>query len=422
MRFTLILIMLVLLPIMVAVHLWDYLENSQLRLVDQASAILKKHGVHGSTVDVRFLDLSVTGDAEDEASLEAAGHELSELGPLRLVSNRLSILTKLRARLFDETLTIDGWIADQDTEDSLRDLLRKLRPDLKLVTDSLKISKHVRWPEGEKLPLEETSPMLKPLITALRVPPALEIKRQDGKLMVTGIIPSQKLKEAIQETLNQPSHGLAVDVSQLRVTNHVLPNAFTDSEAILPFLRSFYSTPSPGEFSILPGQSPHLKGDTTRTLESAWLSKLRPVTGNTRVDLQLVQHPSIFHFSGRRMQSALPEEALQSISNLITHDLILFAPNSSLLSAEMRTHLTSLVPALLAAGPALRLIVGGHPEPDGNLQLESNLARQRAEQVSSFLIEQGAPCMEILTMAFDPVPTGDPQAPAHTHSVEILIQ
>ena len=88
----------------------------------------------------------------------------------------------------------------------------------------------------------------------------------------------------------------------------------------------------------------------------------------------------------------------------------------------MRTHLTTLIPALLAAGPALRLVVGGHPEPNGDLQLESDLAMQRAEQVSSFLIEQGAPCMEILPMAFDPVPADDPHAPALPRSVEILIQ
>ena len=422
MRFTVILIMLVLIPIMIVMHVWDYLENGQLRLVDQASAILKKHGVHGSTVDVRFLDLSVTGDAEDETSLEAASLELSELGPLRLVSNRLSILTKVRARLSQETLTIDGWMADQDTADSLRGLLLKLRPDLKLETDQLKISKYVRWPEGEKLPLEETSPMLKPIIAALRVPAALEIRRQDGKLVATGILPTLELKEAIQETLNQPSHGLATDVSQLRVTNHLLPGPLTRPETILPFLRSFFSTPSPGEFRLLPSQNPHLKADTTRALESAWLNMLRPVTGSMRVDLQLVQHPSIFHFPGRRIQTALPEEVLQNVSNLITQDFIPFAPGSSLLSAEMRTHLTALVPSLLAAGPALRLVVGGHPEPNGNLQVEADLARQRAEQVRSFLIEQGAPCKEILAMAFDPVPTGDPHAPAQPSSVEILIQ
>jgi hypothetical protein len=352
----------------------------------------------------------------------AASDALSELGPLRFVSNRLSILAQVRARLFQETLTIDGWMEDQETADSLRDLLLKLRPDLKVETAQLKISKYVRWPEGTKLPLEETSPMLKPIISALRVPAALEIKRQNGKLVVTGIVPSQELKEAIQETLNQPHHGLAVEVSQLRVTSHALAAAFTHPEVLLPFLRSFYSTPSPGDFSLLPGHRPHLKADTTRTLESAWLSKLRPMTGSTRVDMEWIQHPSIFHFPGRRIETALPEEVLQNVRKRITRDFIPFAPDSSVLLPEMRSHLTSLLPALLAAGPALRLVVGGHPEPNGNLQLQSALAMQRAKQVRTYLIEQGAPCMQILPVAFDPMPAGDPQAPARPHSVEILIQ
>ncbi|MCX6855364.1 MAG: OmpA family protein [Verrucomicrobia bacterium] len=422
MRFTIILIMLVLLPILVAVHLWDYAENRQLRLIDQATGILKKHGVRGGTVDVRFLDLSITGDAQDEPSLKEASRELAELGPLRLVSNRLSILARVRARLAEETLTIDGWMADQDTADSLRGLLTKLRPDLKLVMDDLKISSYVRWPEGEKLPLEESSPMLKPIISALRVPAALDIKRQEGRLIVTGMIPSQDLKEAIKSALDQPAHGLAVDVSKLRVSSHVLPAAFTDQNAILPFLRSFYDTPSPGEFSILPDQSPQLKADTTRSLESAWLSALRPVTGGMRVDMQLIPQPSIFHFPGRRIQTALPEEVLQNVRNLISHHLIVFAPGSSTLAAEQRTQLTLLVPALLGAGPALRLVVGGHPEPGGEAKLEASLAMSRAEEVASFLIEQGAPCMEIRTMAFDPVPAGDAHAPEQPRSVEILIQ
>lgn len=422
MRFTVILIMIVLLPIMVVVHWWDYTENRQLRLIDQATAILKKHGVRGSTVDVRFLDLSVTGDAQDESSLKEASQELAKLGPLRLVSNQLSILALVRARLSQETLTIDGWMADQDTADSLRGLLLKLRPDLKVETEQLKISKYVRWPEGEKLPLEETSPMLKPIISALHVPAALDIRRQDGRLVAVGMLPSQELKDAIKGALDQPSHGLSVDVSKLRVSSHVLPAAFADKDAILPFLRSFYSTPSPGEFSILPGQNPHIRADTTRTLESTWLNTLRPVTGGTRVDMQLVPHASIFHFPGRRIQTALPEDVQQSVRDLISHEFISFPPGSSFLSAEQRTQLTSLVPVLLAAGPALRLVVGGHPESGGDSKLEAELALHRAEQVASFLIEQGAPCMEIRPMAFDPVPIGDAHAPELPRSVEILIQ
>jgi len=373
-------------------------------------------------VDIRYLDLSVTGDAPDEAALEKVLHELADLGPLRLVSNRLSILARLHARLADDTLSVDGWLPDMDSAEALKELLKRLRPDLKLVATALRVSPLVRWPEGEKLPLREDSTMLKPIITALHVPAALEILRRGGKLIVTGMLPSQQLKNEVTAALSQPRHGLAVDVTKLRVSSHVLPAAFTKEDAVVPFLRSFYDTPSPGEFSILPGQNPRLQADTTRTLESAWLSELRPVSGGTKLDMQLTQHPSIYHFPGRRIQTALPEDSLQSVRDVVSGVYVVFSPGSTSISAEERSHLTSLIPALLAAGPALKLVVGGHPEPGGNLKVETQLAQQRAEQVASFLIEQGAPSAEILPIAFDPVPTGDPHAPQQVRSVEILIQ
>lgn len=422
MRFSIILITLVLLPVMMVAHLWDYTENHQSRLVKRATEILRLNGVRGGTVDVRYLDLSVTGDAPDVASLKKAEDELTALGPLRLVSNRLSILARVRARLADDTLTLDGWLPDQDTADSLRGLLLKVRPDLKVVAEGLNISPLVRWPEGEKLPLQEDSVMLKPIISALHVPAALEIVRRDGKLIATGMLPTQELKDAVQSALSQRTHGLGVDVKGLRVSSHVMPAPFVEGNAIVPFLTSFYTTPSPGEFSIRPGENPRLKADTTRTLESAWLGHLRAVTKGTRVDMDLTQHPSIYHFPGRRIETALPEDVLQSVRDLISGEYILFALGSTSLSAEERAHLSGLIPALLAAGPALKLIVGGHPDPGGEMKTETQLAQQRAERVVSFLIEQGAPTSEIRAMAFDPVPVGDKDAPAQFHSVEILIQ
>ncbi|MFM2178809.1 MAG: OmpA family [Verrucomicrobiota bacterium] len=422
MRFTVLLVLLVLLPVMMAAHLWDYVEHHELRLMAQAEAILKKHDVRGGTVNVRYLDLSVTGDAQDEESLQKAVAELATLGPLRLVDDRLAILARLHVKLEADQLTLDGWVPDEDTADALKGLLLKVRPDLQVISDELKVSRFVRWPEGEKLPLSEQSPMLKPIIGALHVPPSLEISRREGKLIAAGMVPTQELKENIQQALNQPLHGLGVDVSQLRVSSHVLEAPFVSGEGIVPFLRSFYATPSPGEFSIRPGENPQLKADTTRTLESAWLGHLRAVTKGTRVEMQLTQHPSVYHFPGRRIETPLSEDVLQSVRDLINGELILFTSGSSSLAPEERARLAALVPALLSAGPVLRLIVGGHPELGRDMKSEQPLALQRAEQVASYLIEQGAPSAEIRAMAFDPVTTGGKYAPLQTPSVEILIQ
>lgn len=422
MRFTVLLILLVLMPVMMVAHLWDYVEHHEVRLMDQAQAILKRHGVRGGTVHVRYLDLSVTGDAPDEMSLKNAAAELSQLGPLRLVDDRLAILARLRARLEADRLTLDGWLPDDETAESLKKLLQKVRPDLHIVSEQLQVSHFVRWPEGEKRPLTEQSPMLKPIISALHVPPSLEISRREGALIATGMVPSQELKENIREALSQPLHGLRVDVDRLRVSAHVMEAPFVSGEGIVPFLRSFYATPSPGEFSIRPGENPQLKADTTRTLESAWLGHLRAVTKGTRVEMELTQHPSVYHFPGRRIETPLPEDVLQSVRDLVSGELILFASGSTTLSPEERARLSALVPALLSAGPALRLIVGGHPEPGRDMKTEQPLSLKRAEQVASYLIEQGAPSAEIRAVAFDPVPAGDKYAPLQTPSVEILIQ
>ena len=134
MRFTVVLFFIALLPVMMLAHWWDFEENQQPRLRANVEQILKKAGIHGATVDLRYLDLSITGDASDEASVKRVAQEIGDIGALRLVSNRLSILARLKARLADNTLTVEGWMPDKAAAESLKALLQKIRPDLLLHT------------------------------------------------------------------------------------------------------------------------------------------------------------------------------------------------------------------------------------------------------------------------------------------------
>jgi hypothetical protein len=422
MRFTVVLFFIALLPVMMLAHWWDFEENQQPRLRANVEQILKKAGIHGATVDLRYLDLSITGDASDEASVKRVAQEIGDIGALRLVSNRLSILARLKARLADNTLTVEGWMPDKAAAESLKALLQKIRPDLQITAEGLNTSTLVRLPEGEKLPLREDSPMLQPIIEALHVPSALEIVRREGRLHVSGMLPSEGLRAEVIEAISSGPHSLPVDAEKLRATKFALAAPFTADGVIVPFLRSFYSTPAPGDFSVLADGNPRLSADATRTLESTWLTFLRPLTKGRRAEMQLTYFPSRYHFPGRRIETALPEDVLQTLRDVFAGQYFTFGVGSSTLNAEEKIRLANLVPALLSAGPALKLIVGGHPDPAGELKIEADLARRRAEEIVSFLIEQGAPATEMLPVAFDPVPVGSKHAPTEIRSVEILIQ
>lgn len=422
MRFTVVLFFIALLPVMMLAHWWDFEERQQPKLRAHVERILKESGIRAATVDLRYLDLSVTGDAPDVGAIQTARRQIQEIGALRLVNDGLSILAGLKAALKGETLALEGWLPDTGSVGALRELLQAVRPDLQIDITGVHVSDLVRLPEGETLPLRADSPMLQPIVNAMHVPSGLDIARRDGRLIVTGMVPSEELRKEIIAAVTSGPHGLPVEADRLRATRFALAAPFTEQEVIIPFLRSFYGTLAPGDFSVHADGNPRLSADATRTLESTWLTLLRPLTKGRRADMKLAYFPSRFHLPGRRLETVLPEDSLQTARDVLAGQYFIFAPGSAVLNAEEQARLASLVPALLTAGPALKLIVGGHPDPAGDLKAEAALSRRRAEQVVSFLIEQGTPAAEIQAVAFDPVPVDSRHAPSQVRSVEILIQ
>jgi hypothetical protein len=422
MRFTILLFFIALMPVMMLAHWWDFEEHRQPELRREVEKVLAGAGIQGATVDLRYLDLSVGGNAPDEAAVQKVVGGLSAIRGLRLASNRIIIPARIRARLDKDRLILDGWMPDSGAVSSLAAVFKGMRSDLTLQTEAMITSPRVRLPEGESLPFTESSPMLQPVIEALQIPSRLSIRREKDRLVVEGMLPTPRLREAVLEAVRSGPHQLTVVADQLRTSRHAIAAPFT-AESMLPdFLRSFYGTIAPGAFSIHAGESPRLSANATRSLESTWLGLLRPLTRGRRADLTLTYFPSPYHFPGRQLESPLPRETLEEVQAQIAGQYFPFPPGGSTLSSAEQARLASIVPALLMAGPALRLIVGGHPDPAGDMQSERTLARRRAEQVVSFLVEQGAPSSDMKAVAFDPVPSGGRHAPAQPSSVEILIQ
>lgn len=422
MRFTILLFFIALMPVMMLAHWWDFEEHRQPELRREVEKVLADAGIQGATADLRYLDLSVSGNAPDEAAALKAVGGLSAIPGLRLASNRIVIPAQIRARLDNNRLLLDGWLPDRKAIASLAAVLKRMRPDLTIETTTLATSPLVRMPEGKDLPFTEFSPMLKPVFEALQIPSRLSIRREKNRLVLEGMLPSPKLRDAILAAVQSGRHGLNVEIGEFRVSRHALAAPFTTGNVLPDFMRSFLSTTSPGDFSIQADENPRLSANATLSLESTWLGLLRPLTRGRRADLNLTYFPSTYHFPDRPLESPLPRQTLEEVQAQIAGQYFTFPAGSSTLSSAEQTRLASIVPALLMAGPALRLIVGGHPDPAGDMQAERTLARRRAEQVVSFLVEQGAPSSDMKALAFDPVPAGGKHAPAQPSSVEILIQ
>ncbi len=424
MRLSLLFFMLILLPVATGVHAWLFCRENLPALTQEAIARLKAAGVRNPVVDVRFFDIAVTGEAPDPASRQKALAAIRALGPLRLQpgAERIHILASLSAKLDQNTLRLSGWFPDGDEINHVHDLLADLRPDLVINEDELRSSTEVRWPEGIKPPLTASSALLKPIIDTLRVPAELHIRAKDDAFVLSGLLSDTALKEDLVATLAEVAGARVVDPSALKASPHVLPAAFAKPDLLTAFVKSFFSVPPPRSFDIQSDGIPHLEGVATRQMESTWLTLLRPVTGAVKVDAHFTLVPSIYHFPGYRVQSKLPPEAIASLQEALRGCVIVFDAGSSRIPPAEQTKLATLAPTLLAAGPALGLVIGAHPDPAGPEKVEKDIGMARAEAVLSFLVEQGVPAAEIRAVVFDSVPAGSPSAPATPRCVELLIK
>lgn len=415
MRFSLLIITVAMLPLLMIAHGWIYTEKQMPGLREQALKILQSHRIRSAGVDVRYLDLRITGDAPDLESLEKARAAVSALGPLRLVADDLSIPASLRVDLVDQDLLLEGWLPEGAGLHEITQVLSKLRPDLKLKTDRLVTRPEVRWPDGEKGPLTRESSLLGPVLEKLRVMPWLEIVQEPDGLRITGILPANGLKSDLLAALNLQAEPALLE------STHTQPALFAQPQALLPFVKRFFSAASPRRFSIRGQGEPMIEAPATRGLESEWLDLLRAVTGGKKVVSHLTFYPSEFHFPHYQPTSPLADGELEPLKKVLAGELFSFGPGSVTLNAEQQVRLAALTPILLKAGPALKLLIGGHPNPEGTPENEKRLAKARASAVYSYLVEQGLPTIDVQMAVFE-VTANTLATPAQQGAVEILIR
>lgn len=420
MRFFIIFISLVCVPAMMAVHLGYFISVQQPKLEQQAAEVLESCGVRVQRLDMRFLQLSVAGNAPDPESAAQAQRRLEEMAPWILDTDHLLVPAHISLVQDGDHLTVSGWLPAEEQVRQTAQLLAKLRPDLELDLTGLHYAPQVRWPEGEHGPLTAESSLVKPWLEQLRVRPWLLAKRDaDGQFMISGVLPASGLRAQILQ-------ALALNESQaaaLRESVHTTPAApgdtdFARNPALPVFLADYFSVTGARSFLVNEQGEPVLTGSLTRPLEARWLAALRPVFGGRRVQFQGDVFPSLYHFPGRKLETPLPAEQLDALQKKLSALHVTFDAGSRSLGQDVQASLAAMAGDLVSAGPTLRLVIGGHPDPGGSSASAAALAMERAQQVRAFLVEQGLPALDVIVMAFEHADS----AAARPSEVELLIR
>lgn len=419
MRFVLLLFTLILIPAFIAGHWWFFETRQAPALTSEITRRLEEAGVKGIEVSRQVLDLQVSGFANSPTALKTVEANFLRQTPFHLStdSNSLIASATLQAVVDGETLRVSGWLPDEATRADVIQRFRQIRPDLTLSSDDLLVSDRVALINSETGAPTPIDAWVAPLIDPIRAPATLSIRREEDTIVIAGLLPEGDLTQSLLSAIDGSPYRWDIQSDGLKASPYVQDQPFDQPAPLAAFVRSYFGTAAPGSFELGPDGQPRLSGPATHALEAEWLTLLRAVTGSAKVHTDFTFLPSIYHALDRVIRSPLAPDFIDTLRDELATTRIVFPRGSKQIQPDEATKLAALSSVLLTAGPALRLVVGGHPDPDGLASVETTIARLRAEAVVSFLLEMGIPTSYIEPMAFET--TSDTSVAG---TVEILIQ
>lgn len=425
MRFLIILTSILLIPVLVIAHLWIYDVDLKAGLANRALGELKRLGIKHSNVSLDYMDATISGTASDIAMREAAAKAMHELPGIHFddARNLIVVPARVESALNGTQLTISGWLPDEKSVQALLKIVGEYRPDLTIDAKTLRISPSVSAGQDSAEEITPRHRLVRPILASLRVPPSFSIEKSGGKYVVRGALPSAQLKQAVIDALSDTPGGWEVDTSGLIGAPHVTEAAFTKSNALPLFLKSYFSAPTPGTFALNADGGPHIVADATREMEAEWLGLLRGVSGAAKVQADLKIHRSIYHLPGYRPQSEAVDGTLPPVVDALKQTAVYFDSATNIPFPDEEIKLAALLPLLTACGPGLQIILSG----TGGAETETAAAhRTRAEAVKTMLASLGFPTdqMSVLDLgALHAQPPAEPDPLKQSSArVEMLVK
>jgi hypothetical protein len=404
-------------PVLVIAHRQHYAVNMQGPFYDQMEKALAGPAFAKVKTSLAYMDATLHGVVPDLASRDEARRLVDNLRGIRCreEDNLIQVTARIDGKLTDKTLTLSGWIHDNDALQGVIRWLTRARPGIHVDTSGVKVNLHVTM---EEVPTLASVPAaFRAALSTIEVPASLKIERSGPLHVVSGHLPSEALRKAVIAALPAPASRMGVDSSKCEAGTFVRTAKFADDHALPVFLKAFFSTPGAAQFKA-DSTKVRAAGLATPSMQGEWTTLLEPVARDTELETYFELFPSVYHFPGRPLESRIPSEALVVLRDVLAATTINFEPGYASSNAAEQPKLAAAASAIIAAGPDARVLVGGHMDEFGNPKDNETMARRRAEHVIAELTGRGVPSRALEVAVFEHVPGSTGRG----RQVELLIK
>ena len=399
MRFIPVIIALLLLPALALVHRYFFYQTMMAPLEAQVKSVLSGDEFAQVKMKMSYLDVLLDGEVPTLAAREQARERAASVWGVRcsVENNHLVVPAQIRAEFKGERLVFHGLLHDEEAFHQITEWLKDGRRGLEIVTDDVSFSPfatQMKQPGGRG-----TSPSLRALWVLVEVPPSLKIARQGGKFVLTGLLPNKELRDAVLAALQDTKLETVMDGSKLRTGTYIRTVRFTDAKALPEFVRRFFAL---GDTTSLEADEHGaiFSANVTDEIFADWLPFLEQLGYAETARANLRFFPSIYHLPSRKQESKLPPTSLAALESALRTSTLRFEKNDDSVTSDDAPKLSALRTAILDAGPEAHVVIGVHPGTTGDPKAVLALARKRAEDVRTQLVDRGVPSERLEIVAF----------------------
>ena len=437
----------------------SYQSTLKPEVLSKVSGILTEQGLGDLDLKLDHLDVSVTGsvDAEQVEQIKAAQEAIAKIGSGEVRASAkgfdVEVNGDLKVSKTGNALVFSGHVNDLDPvktqlSEGLPDLTSEDAPDLKkdqLFTDS---------PTLSSAPLKEWSNQF----LALRGDRSFSISAKDDIVRPVG-----EMTPSLQARFTKMAQdsGLKIDPSGFEIVA-ATPAEFNlsqangalslkaktpvdfDSSTIFPtqeveavsdpFVEVHPSLEKP-EFATWVKSYMGAKGERglmvvdnavtmtgmgTPSLQNRWEKDLKALALQPTSKLTL--YPSEYHYPGYQRESQLTPEQANPLFDAFALNQIFFDSGSSEVREDQQEKITALQEAIQAAGEDINFIIGGHADATGNVQMNQELSKKRAQAVVDALAAKGIVADRFTIASFGAAEASSSGSNEGDRKVEILIK